>query len=115
MRDHNDKTIKDECSYISNSYANIAKSGIKPDHAVVQTPECLKKVIQHAMEEELAEENEKKPQSKNLVLHGVSEQVKDVKSWSDDLMKDLHTNDSIKKKSYKNLFQKGQKNTTCAF
>ena len=62
-------------------------------------PECLKKVIKHAREEELAEENEKKRRSKNLVLHRVSEQIKDVKSWSDGLIKDLHTNVSIKKVS----------------
>ena len=67
FRYHMTKTIKDECSNISKSYAN---------HAVVQTPECLKKVIKHARERELAEENEKKRRSKNLILYRVSEQIK---------------------------------------
>ena len=42
--------------------------------AVVQTPDCLKIVIKHAREVELAEENERKQRSKYLVLHGLSKQ-----------------------------------------
>ena len=65
----------------------------------IQTPECLKKVIKNAREEELAEENERKRRSKNLVLHGVNENEKDVRSWAVDLVKDLHVSVNIKKVS----------------
>ena len=37
--------------------------------------------------------------SKNLVLHGVNENEKDVRSWAVDLVKDLHVSVNIKKVS----------------
>lgn len=47
------KAIKEERTIVAKSYANSAKS------AVVQTPECLKKINKNGREEELAEENER--------------------------------------------------------
>ena len=90
FRDQMTKTIKEEWTIVAKSYADTAKSNatIHPP-AVVQTPECLKKVIKNAREEELAEENERKRRSKNLILHGVSENEKDTRSWAVDLVKDL--------------------------
>ena len=79
--------------------ANTAKSNATIDPTVVQTPECHKKVIKNAREEELVEEIERKRRSKNLVLHGVSENEKDTRSWAVDPMKDLHVSVNIKKVS----------------
>ena len=99
FREHMTKAIKEEWTIVAKSYADTAKSNAQIDPAVVQTPECLKKVIKNAREEELAEENERKRRSKNLVLHGVNENEKDVRSWAVDLVKDLHVSVNIKKVS----------------
>ena len=99
LRDHMTKAIKEEWTIVAKSYADTAKPNSTIDPALVQKPECLKKVIKNAREEELAEENERKRRSKNLVLHGVGENEKDTRSWAVDLVKDLHINVNIKKVS----------------
>ena len=44
FREHMTKAIKEEWTIVAKSYADTAKSNAQIDPAVVQTPECLKKV-----------------------------------------------------------------------
>ena len=46
--------------------------------------------------EEIAEEMNQRRRSRNLIIHGVSEDVSDAKKWSSDLVDDLHVHVTIK-------------------
>ena len=54
------------------------------------------KAIEKARGEEIAEEMNQKRRSRIIIIHGIGEDVSDIKKWSTDLVVDLHVQVSIK-------------------
>ena len=89
--------IKDTCSNAVKSYAAVAKPDVVASvKSTVETVNDLQKAIKNAREEEIAEEISQKRRSRNLIIHGIGEDVSDIKKWSTDLVDDLHVQVPIK-------------------
>ena len=89
------RIVKEELKSISErSYAAVTElnTGTKRNQ-----PKSIKEAIKEAWREEEAEENDKVRRSRNIIVHGVSEQdkTKDA-AWAEDLVKDTHTLVNIK-------------------
>ena len=94
FRDQMTNAIKDSCSNAVKSYAAVAKPDVVASAA--ETVNDLQKAIKSARGEQIAEEMNQKRRSRNLIIHGVGEDVSDLKKWSTDLVDDLHVQVPIK-------------------
>ena len=97
FRDQMTNAIKNSCSNAIKSYAAVAKPDvIASDKSAAETVNDLQKAIKSARGEEIAEEMNQKRRSRNLIIHGIGEDVSDIKKWSTDLVDDLHVQVPIK-------------------
>ena len=97
FRDQMAIAIKDSCSNAVKSYAEVTKSDDDgSEQSAVKTTTDLQNAIKSIRGDEIAEEMNQRRRSRNLIIHGVSEDVSDAKKWSSDLVDDLHVNVTIK-------------------
>lgn len=87
---------------IGKTYANAVQGDVTGPPCATSTDK-LKSAIKSARKEELAEEEDRKRRSKNILVHGVKELDRnmrmDDKRWADELVAILHVNVNIQRVS----------------